>query len=125
VLVSIRALKLVAIALMAAGVVGTAVFSGIWTIPLTCSPFLLFGAATAFGQYRLSIICTIVALLFAVAYGIHSYYEAFWVHQHGEADGVAIIVVPLLQAAVALIVLIIAFSEWLVHKRRNRESRAT
>ena len=120
---SIRTLKRIAIALMAAGIVGTAVFSGIWFIPLTCSPFLLFGAATAFGRYRLSLICTIIALFLAVVYGIHTYHKAFWVHGHGEADAVAIFVVPLLQAAVALLVFIIAFSEWLVYRHRHREPR--
>ena len=122
---SIRILKLITAALMTVGVVGTAIFSGIWTIPLTCSPFLLFGAATAIGRYHVSLICTIVALLLAVPYGIYSYHEAFWIHQHGEADAVAIFVVPLVQALVALLVFIVAISERLVHRHRNRKTPAT
>ena len=119
---SIRTLRIVSVVLTVAGVVTTAILSGVWTIPLTCSPFLLFAGATLLGRYYLSVICTIVALLLAGVYGIRSYHAAFWIHHHGEADAMAVVVVPVLQALVGLFVFIVAFSEWLVYRYRHRES---
>ena len=61
------------------------------------------------GKRRFSQIWTIVALTVAIAYGVYSYYDAFWIHTHGEVDGLAALITPIVQVFSGLVPLFVAF----------------
>jgi len=109
-----RALKLVALALIAVGVAVTIYLSGRSSALVTCAPFLVFAGASFLGRSYVSAICTVISLIVAVAFGAHSYYQAFRIHEHGEVDGISILVVPIVQGAIALFALLVAFCDWLL-----------
>ncbi len=106
-----RTLKLTALGLIAAGIAVTLYLSGVSVVVATCSPFLLFGLAVWAGRRAWSVICTLLGLVIAIVFGALGYYEAFRVHQHGEADALAVVFVPIVQAVIGLLVLLIAVGD--------------
>jgi len=110
------ALKAVALALIAGGLAVTIYLSGLSSALLTCAPFSLFLGATFLGKRFISGVCTVITLIVALAFGAHSYYQAFRIHEHGEVDGISLLVVPIVQAAIALFALLVAFGDWLLYR---------
>lgn len=118
-------LKSIICGLTFAAIMGTAFFlrvSGAAIVIIICCPFLLFFGATLFAKRLLSLYTTLIALLAAVVVGIDWYHEAFWVHHGGEADGLDIIAVPVVQTVFGVIALLIAFAEWLITIRLQRST---
>jgi hypothetical protein len=106
-----RSLKFTVLVLIAAGIALTLYLAGSSNKVLISGPFLLFAGAVWIGYRARSGVCTLAGLAIAVIFGALTYHEAFVVHQHGEADAIAVIIAPIVQSVIGLLVLLIAIND--------------
>jgi hypothetical protein len=120
----IRTLKIITLVLVAGGAVAMVRYSGVWREGITamvfvCVPMFLLCAATALGRHIGVVIFTLCAALFSIYAGVSSYYDAFWSDHRTDINGIVMIYVPAFQGAIGLLVLIVAFVESTIYKRKN------
>ena len=59
----------------------------------------------------------IPVLIGLAVFGLKTYFEAFWIHTHGEMDALAVLYVPTIQSVIGVIIFLITIVDRLLRKK--------
>lgn len=116
---ALKILRSAIVTLVVLSIAGTIYLSGFSTAFLTCTPYLLFFWSAFIAKREIVLACMIPVLIGVAVFGLKTYYEAFWIHTHGEMDALALLYAPAIQSVIGVAIFLIAIADRFLRKKIN------